>query len=111
MAKVATAYVGNTNVITLTGLMSEDEATYLNAATVTVTVKDSAGAEVTGETWPVTMDYVDASDGDYRAAISYAADLTAGNSYVAVIDVDATDTSGERVGHWEFPFKAEVRKT
>jgi hypothetical protein len=106
---VAFAYVGNTNVLTLTGLKSDDEDTFLNSATITVTVKDANGAAISGESWPVTMDYVAASDGDYRAVISHSAAITNGQVYTAVVDVDASDTSNERVGHWEFPFTAKVR--
>lgn len=109
MAKIAVAYVGNTNVLTLTGLKSDDEGIYLNDATVTLTVKDTDGAAVAGESWPVTMDYVASSNGNYRAVISAEAEFVAKAKYTAVIDVDASDVNGERIGHWEFPFQAQVR--
>lgn len=106
----AIAYVANTNVLTLTGLVSEDDGAPLNSATVTVTIKDAADSSIAGESWPVTMDYVDESEGNYRALISSAAALVAGAKYKAIVDVNASDTSSERIAHWEFPFTAQVRK-
>lgn len=114
MAKIAIAYVGNTNNVELNGLKSDLEDEYLNNYQPTLTVKDSAGNEVDAATsvelWPVAMSYVAGSDGNYVAAISYELELVDGESYTAVIDVDASDTdSGERFGHWELPFIARVR--
>ncbi|HET7375119.1 MAG TPA: hypothetical protein VFK30_00335 [Anaerolineae bacterium] len=106
----AVAYVGNTNNLELTGLQSEAESEYLNNVAVTVTVKTAAGVEVTGENWPVTMEYVAASNGDYVCGLSYQCNFTNGGKYVAFIDVDASDTDTERFGHWEFPFTAQTRK-
>src|SRR5512143_1733125 len=104
------AYVGNTNDLELTGLKSDAEDTYLNDATITVTVKDAAGNSVAGEEWPATMTYVDGSNGDYVLGLTYLLELVGGAKYTAVIDADASDTSAERYGHWEFPFTAQVRK-
>ena len=106
----AIAFVDNTNMLTLSGLTSEDEAAVINNATVTVTVKDESDTAVSGETWPVTMDYITDSQGNYRAMISSTVEFEVGGKYTAVIDVDASDTSIERVAHWEFPFTAQVRK-
>src|SRR4051812_29707148 len=101
-----TAFVANTNLVELIGLKSEVEGVYINDATLTCTIKTTAGVAVTGETWPVPMDYVAASNGNYRGVIADAVDLIAHTSYVAHIDVDA---GPDRVGHWEFKFKALTR--
>lgn len=63
-----------------------------------------------GQNWPVIMSYIVGSNGDYVAGFSHEALLAAGAKYVAFIDADASDTSAERVAHWEFPFTAQVRK-
>ncbi|RUU23687.1 hypothetical protein EOD10_04435 [Mesorhizobium sp. M7A.T.Ca.TU.009.01.3.2] len=99
-------YVANTNVIELTGLKSAIEDEFIDDATVTVTVKDSEGEEVSGQTWPTTMDFVVSSDGLYRGIIEDGVELTAGTTYVAHVDVDA---GVDRVGHWEFIFVPKTR--
>lgn len=104
------AYVGNTNDLELTGLKSEEEDAFLNDVSISVTVKDAAGQVVAGEEWPQTMRYVAESDGNYILGLSYTLELIAGAKYVAIIDADASDTSAERYGHWEFPFTAQTRK-
>lgn len=99
-------YVANTNVIELSGLKSAIEDDFVNDATVTVTVKDEAGAEVAGQSWPETMAYVASSDGLYRGIIEDDVELTAGTTYVAHVEVDA---GVDRVGHWEFNFVPKTR--
>lgn len=109
MAALAVAYKDNTNNLLLSGLKSSAEDIYLNNYEITVTVKDAAGAAVAGETWPLLMTYIEGSNGDYITAISYLVQFVAGDRYTAFVTVDASDSSGERYGHWEFPFIARVR--
>lgn len=99
-----TAFVGNTNLLELIGLTDEVEEEFINDALVTVTVKTSAGVEVEGDEFPLTMEYVTASDGDYRCVLTSELELTAKAHYIAFIDANATTSADERVGHWEFPF-------
>ncbi|TIN84352.1 hypothetical protein [Mesorhizobium sp.] len=99
-------YVGNTNVIELSGLKSAVEGTFVNDASVTVTVKDKDGANVSGQSWPADMAYVASSDGLYRGILEDDLALTEGEAYVAHVDADA---GANRVGHWEFNFKARTR--
>lgn len=112
----ASAYIGNTNNLELTGLKSDIEDEYLNDLEPTVTVKDAHGNEVSSgtsdpEPWPAKMNYIAGSDGNYAVGLSASLELVAGERYTAIIDVVASDTDGnpERVGHWEFPFVAKVR--
>lgn len=102
-------YIANTNNILLTGLKSEQEGTYLNDATVTLTLKDSTGTEVGAGPWPITMDYVAASSGNYIGYLSADLALLQGKKYTAFIDADASDSNTERKGHWEFPLQAAKR--
>lgn len=102
-----TAFVANTNVLELTGLKEEITEAFINNATVTVTIKDTDGNEVIGETWPFAMDYVAASDGDYRAFVSEDLELIANTRYIAYIEADG---GANRVGHFEFHFKALARR-
>jgi len=104
-----TLYVGpNDNLLTLVGLQNEVTAAYMNAATVTVTVVDSADAEIAGETWPLTMDYVATSDGNYRATLTdtLAALLAAGVALTAQITADG---GAGLNGYWELPILTAAR--
>lgn len=101
----AIAYVANTNLLLLTGLQNEVDETYITNATVTVTVKDSAGATVVG---PLTMIYVALSNGDYSVALTHTLPFLNKKNYVAVIDANG-GSNPELWGHWEFPFTAETR--
>lgn len=103
-----TAFVANTNMLELLGLRSEVEATYINNATVTVTIKDAAGSPISGETWPLALDYVTASDGDYLAILSHTLPLVANHWYTAVIDANG---GAGRIGRWEYRFRPGVRQS
>lgn len=111
MATVSYSYIGNTNNLLLTGLKSDSEDIFLDDVTITVTVKDLNGENVggTGGPWPLEMNYVASSDGNYIAALSANLPFENNTKYVAIIDADASDTSAERIGHWEFPFTAKIR--
>lgn len=94
----------NDNEVELGALRDRDG--FINDADVTVTIKDSAGAEVSGVTFPLTMDYVAASEGVYRAVVDKALAVAEGKSYRAEITVSA---SGGRDGFWDIDFKARRR--
>ncbi|RWN11761.1 hypothetical protein [Mesorhizobium sp.] len=100
-------YVGNTNVIELSGLKSAVEGTFVNDASVTVTVKDKDGANVSGQSWPAAMAYVASSDGLYRGILEDDLALVDGETYFAHVDADAGDN---RIGHWEFHFVPKTRR-
>jgi hypothetical protein len=55
----------STAILTVT-LVDELEAP-INGADVTVTLLHQDGTEVVGQTWPISMNYVSASDGQYTA--------------------------------------------
>jgi hypothetical protein len=75
---------------------------------VTVTVKDAAGANVAGQTWPLTLTSTDGTEpeGNYRGILKDTLQLTAGTLYVAHI---AADAGADRIGHWEFNFTPKTR--
>lgn len=96
MAVQIKLYIGNSNMVELAGLRaSNTPTTYINDATVTVTITDLAGTEVTGETWPKSMNYVASSNGVYRADLSASLGLTEDSSYLVVVNVTATDGTGK----------------
>ena len=83
-----TAYLNSDNVITLDGLYDNVGLAYENTATVNVTLTDINGTEVSGETWPLLMNYVSASNGKYRATLTDSLTLSEG-TYTATITADA----------------------
>lgn len=97
-------YIGNNNVIELQALTNCVTNTVDTGATVSVTIKDTSGTDITGETWPVSMTHD--TGGTYRATISSNANMNNGTKYVA--HVDATGSAGE-VGHWECEVLAKTR--
>jgi hypothetical protein len=96
-------YIDNSNVVELTELTNSATGTAITNATVTVSLYDSAGVLVTGQTFPAAMSHVSA--GTYRATIEDDIVLVEHQRYVAHIDA----SSSGLVGHWELPVLAKVR--
>jgi hypothetical protein len=104
-----TAFVANTNLLELIGLKSAVEGTYINNASVEVTIKNQQGDPIeglSGFAWPLTMDYVTGSDGNYRVALPDGLAFLNKKKCIAFIEVDA---GVDRIGHWEFPFTPITR--
>ena len=103
---MAAVFVANSNMLELQGLFSEVEQAFVNDAAVTATVKDSNGAPLTGQTWPVVLSYIAQSDGIYRAILLESLPFQNKKTYTASIDADG---GTGRKGHWEFSFNAQTR--
>ena len=103
-------YLGNNHTITLAGLTNCQTGALDTGATVTVTIVDSSGTQVSSspDIWPLSMPLVSESPttATYRATLPADLVLAAKRSYVAVIDATG---SGGQIGHWEYPIKAQVR--
>jgi len=99
-------YYLNDHTIELRNLKNEVTGDYLDAATVTVTLVDSNDAEVSGETWPLTMSYVTGSNGVYRATFSDTLSLTKLAKYTAKVTADG---GAGLKGYWEVPLKCLQR--
>lgn len=84
-------YIGSGNVVEWQELTNSVTGVVDTGATMTVTLKDSAGEEVDGQVWPATMAH-DAA-GTYRATLEDDLDLTVGDTYTAEITV--TGSGGE----------------
>jgi len=69
---------------------------FVNDAAVTVTIFDSDGVELVGESWPVTLDFVASSNGVYRKTFSPLVNLIEGDLYDVVIEVLGTDSLEDR---------------
>ncbi len=88
-------YIGNTTIIEMQALTNAVTDATVMDATVEVTLTDSAGVELTGQSWPLTLDHVTA--GNYRATIEDDIGLLANRTYTATIDATV---SGVGAGHW-----------
>jgi hypothetical protein len=82
------------NIIELRGLYDETEAEYVSDATVEVTLTDlKTDVAITGETWPLTMAYVTASDGYYRATLVDSLGVTKGQALRATVEAVKGDAN------------------
>lgn len=98
-------YKDNEHLVELDGLQNAADDSYLNAATVTLTIKDAGGVNVTGETWPKTMSYVSTSNGKYRATVADALAIVPGRAYTAHITAEASGLTG----NWQIALLGAVR--
>ena len=104
------AFVGNTLVVSLTDVKNSQTGTADIGATVTCTVRDSAGNEVTGVNWPVSMPYdANAVDGaGYYGVVDSTLAIKNGRQYI--VEINATGSSSE-VGKWSYPITADIRES
>jgi len=101
------AFVANTNVLELQGLQDAIDQTYVNDATVTVTIKDDCGSNVAGQAWPAAMNYVSASNGTYRLIVASTLQIKSGKKYFAEISVNG---GASEIGFWRYPFRPQTRQ-
>lgn len=73
--------VGDSNVLELVRLRDTVSGSLLVGATVQATLKTTAGVNVTGMTWPVTLAEIE--PGRYRAILSPSLVVVAGTQYTA----------------------------
>lgn len=77
--------VGTDQNLTVTGLKQPD-GTFLNSATVEATIYEADGVtEVTGQSWPLTLSYQAASDGEYKGVINDTLNVVVGNYYYILV--------------------------
>ena len=98
-------YLNNDSLIELVGLKDTVLNTFINDATVTATIYDDTGTEVTGISWPLTVPYVTSSNGEYRAVLDKAIELIKGNLYTLI----QTAVSGSLDGEWITYLRAQER--
>ena len=88
--------------IPMSGLYDNNLEQFINDATVTFTLKDSAGSAVSGASG-ISMSYVTGSKGVYEGVLEDGVSLTAGSTYY--LEITAT-ASGDRVGFRRIPYTA-----
>lgn len=90
------------NLLEVIGLQDARTSAYLNSATVTVTVVDTSGTPIAGQSWPTTLDYVAGSNGNYVAVLEDALVVTDRQVVTAQITADG-GTNLRR--YWEKPLQ------
>ena len=98
-------YINNDTYVTISGLQNGSNSSYFNGATVTMTLKDLAGSDVSGVAWPVSLSYEAASNGNYNGVVDKAVSLTHGNMYF--LEVTAAQDGID--AFWRIPMVAAYR--
>ena len=98
--------IENDNLLTVDGVQDSSDGSFLNAATVIATLKDEEGVDVTGQTFPLTLTYVTASDGKYTGTLEDTLDLMASVDYTLCVDIDSN--TGFKA-NFQIPIKAIIR--
>ena len=83
-------FLANDNIIMLAGMKNVTTDSYINDATVTVTLVDPDGVDVPGVV-DMEMPYVTDSDGDYTALLVDTLDLDSRRIYLAKVTADGGD--------------------
>lgn len=100
----------NDHILTLDELKDVDTDTFINDATVQVTLKEEVnqepGDDISGQAWPLTMVYEVASNGKYEATLSDTLIVVPGTFYVAIITV----VKGLLNAQWEFQVQGSRRR-
>lgn len=78
-------YVGSDNILEVAGLASAAGGAYVNDAVVSAVLKDSAGAAVAGQTFPITLSYQNDGAGTYRGTLEDTLALSENSWYTAEI--------------------------
>lgn len=104
-------YIGNSLVLELgddqgDGLQDAITKAWINDATVTATLKTTAGIDLAGQAWPLALPYVAGSRGVYRGVLEPALVITDKQSLVLFADVSRSGT----VAHLEIPMVGAIRK-
>lgn len=100
-------YYLSDDVLEVAGLRNGLTGAYLNSGVAaTVTVVDSAGVDVVGQVWPLSLSYVTSSDGVWRATLVAALILVPGDWYTARLTIDG---GGGLKDYREFPLEVVVK--
>lgn len=97
---ISSLLVSTDNIVEIDGLQDQSDSSYINDATVTVTLLDAGDNEVSGQSWPLTMSYVSGSNGKYRATLIDTLSLKANRRYLAKIEADGGSGRLRTWYHW-----------
>jgi hypothetical protein len=100
-------FIGSDQLLEVAGLKDPVTGAYVNTATVRATMYEPDGVTVVqGQTWPLTLSYVAASDGDYNGILEDGRDLKDGRLYWIELTADA---GGDLIKKWRWSDTARYR--
>lgn len=85
------------NVVYMLNLRDEITNSPVITADITCTIYDVYGNTVSGQAWPLALEYQDGTDGDYMGVLDDAIALDVGKYYKAVVTVVVGDTNPNRL--------------
>jgi hypothetical protein len=94
--------IGSNNVVEVRDLTNSTTGLQVDNASVVCTIKDGNGVTVTGETWPLALNYV--GSGTYRGTTSANLNVQPGRWYS--VDLVATTPDGHKAT-WVIPAHAQ----
>ena len=101
-------FINNDNVLEVSQLTNTVTKLNLNAANATVTIGLAAtSANISGETWPLSLSYVTGSSGQYRATLKDTLVVTENTKYIGTLIIDA---GGGLRGQWVLPIIVRDRR-
>lgn len=98
--------VANDQTIQVSGVTNQETGAFVNDATVNVSLKTPDGSYVSGQDWPLVLEYEVASDGNYSGLISRDVSLVHNTQYIIEISVAGGDGLA---GFWRFARPAKYR--
>lgn len=99
-------YQSNDQTIEVDKLKDRLTGNFLNSATVSSTLYDSAGSAVSGLNG-LALSYVSSSNGKYRGNVEQTFAPALGDNYEIWFEA----AQGSSVGHWEIPCSVQARKS
>lgn len=96
----------NDMLVWLKGMKNPLTDEFINDATCTAVVKDKYGANVGGQTWPVDLNYVAASNGEYVGILDAGIALNVGDRGTVEVTIDV---AGGIDGFFKAPFQVRQR--
>ena len=100
--------IRNDNIIEAQNVLNTVTGSNINNASAIITISLAAtSASIAGESWPLTMAYVTASSGKYRATLKNTLSVTENKKYIGTLLIDAGN--GLR-GEWTVPIIARDRR-
>lgn len=90
-------YINSDNLLFVRGVQNTLTEEFINDATVELTLLDSAGVEIVGQTWPLVMTYQTASDGNYYGTVEDTINVEDGDEGTARLEItgDGLETTLE----------------
>lgn len=100
-------YIANDHVLKLLGLTDGKTGLPINNATVEATIVNHDNQPVAGITWPVELDYVVDSDGDYEGELDEEFQVSVTGIYYLRVEAE---TPPDIKGRWRVPLTVKERE-